>query len=108
MIGGSVTRGRSEALEPGSCFAESRYGNPPGGVRAVWAEARVRTNSDWVRELRGGGEEQGAGGGGRNSGGVRGLGGGGEEQAAALGAWRPSRVPPARHGLQRSRGHRAH
>ena len=52
----------------------------------MWAEARVRTNSDWVRELRAGGEEQ----------------------AAALGALRAYLVRSARHGLQRSRGHRAH
>ncbi len=52
----------------------------------MWAEVRARTNSDWVRELRAGGEEQ----------------------AAALGALRAYLVRAARYSLQRCRGQLAH
>lgn len=47
----------------------------------MWTEVRARTNSEWVRELRAGGEEQ----------------------AAALEALRAYLVRAARYGLQRSR-----
>lgn len=52
----------------------------------MWTEAKARTNSEWVRELRAGGEEQ----------------------AAALGALRAYLVGAARYGLHRSRWRLAH
>ena len=52
----------------------------------MWTEVRTRTNNEWVRELRAGGEEQ----------------------EAALGALRAYLVRAARYGLHRTRGQLAH
>ena len=69
----------------GSVAPDDRWERRSQGA-AGWTEVRVRTNSEWVRELRAGGEEQ----------------------AAALGALRAYLVRAARYGLHRRRGQLAH